>query len=239
MALAMGLERHINQVLANVRVTEVTLMSRLRLVVLGLLAVLAVSAVGASSAFAASPEYHGFTGTETISGSGGAQLFESTVATQKILIKCEKNKGTGSLTATTGAGSGELTFEGCVLWLVNGTTHEATSAAATCTVANAIAKISAQLGKENTLETLKGSGEAGLFTEIKITGASCVAKGTFKVTGEVVCSGPEGEVALAVHVLNCNAANSALKLAAESARLTGSLNVELSGANKGKAWWGE
>jgi hypothetical protein len=211
-------------------------MSRFKVAVFGLLAVLAVSALGASSAFATNGKYGGFTGTATISGSGGEQILESVIASQKVEIKCASNSGTGELEAANGAGSGTLEFATCKLFLVNATTHVAEESTV-CTVANPVAKISSQLEAVTTLEKLKASGTN--FTEIKITGASCVAKGTFAVTGEVTCSGPEGTVALVTHVLNCNSANSTLKLASEAARLTGSLSVKLTGTNAGKTYWGE
>jgi hypothetical protein len=211
-------------------------MARFKLVALGLLAALAISAMGASSAFAAG-EWHGsaLTLPETISGEGGAQLLESVIATQKVLIKCTKNKGTGTI-RTLGKAEGELTFEGCVLWTVNGTTHVAEESKV-CAVSPPVAKISGQLEAGNTLVVLKASGTN--FTEIKITGSSCVAKGTFAVTGEQTCSGPEGMVALVTHVLNCNAEATSLKLGTEPARLTGELKVSLSGADSGGTWWGE
>jgi hypothetical protein len=119
---------------------------------------------------------------------------------------------------------------------VNGTTHVAEESTV-CTVANPVAKILSQLEAGNTLVVLKASGTN--FTEIKITGSSCVAKGTFAVTGEQTCSGPEGMVALVTHILNCNAEATTLKLGSEPARLTGELKISLSGTNKGKVWWGE
>jgi hypothetical protein len=191
--------------------------------------------MGASSAFATAGEWHGFTPPESISGEGGAQLLESVIATQKVLIKCTKNSGTGTLEAG-GKAKGELTFETCKLFTVNSTTHVAEESAV-CAVANPVSKILGQLEAGNTLVVLKANGTN--FTEIKITGSSCVAKGTFAVTGEQTCSGPEGMVALVTHALNCNAESTTLKLGTEPARLTGTLNVSLSGTNKGKAWWGE
>jgi len=209
-------------------------MFRAKLIVLSMLAALALGAVGAASASAA--EYGGFTGTETISGEGKAQVFESVIASAKVIINCEKNKGTGSLTASTGAGEGELTFETCSLSVVNGTTH-AKEAQAVCTVANATSSIKGQLVAGNTRQTLEPK-TGTVFAEIKITGASCTEKGTFKVEGKVSCAGPEGLVALEEHALNCNGASGdELKLGTQEARLTGTLGVKLSGANKGKTFY--
>jgi hypothetical protein len=206
-------------------------MSRVRLFAVSALAVFAVSALGASAAFA-NGEYHGFTGTAEIEGKGGESILESTIATAKVIIVCTTVKGTGTLTATTGVGGGELTYETCKL--INTTAAHAEEVLTACTVANPVAKIAANLGAGNTLETL--TPKETNFTEIKITGASCAAKGTFAVTGSIVCSGPRGFISKEVHILNCNSANSTLKLGAEAARLTGSLEVNL----KSKAaWYGE
>jgi hypothetical protein len=195
-----------------------------------------VSALGASSAFATNGKYGGFTGTATISGSGGEEILESVIASQKVEIKCASDSGTGEINSATGADSATLEFATCKLFLINATTHVAEESTV-CTVANPVAKISSQLEAGTTLVQLKASGTN--FTEIKITGASCVAKGTFAVTGEVTCSGPEGTVALVTHVLNCNSAKSTLKLASEAARLTGSTSEKLTGTNAGKTYWGE
>jgi hypothetical protein len=201
-----------------------------------LVIVVLASSLGASTAFAANGKYGGFKGKATISGSGGEQILESVIASQKVEIKCASDSGTGELEASSGAGSATLEFATCKLFLVNATTHVAEESTV-CTVANPVAKISSQLEAVTTLTQLKASGTS--FTEIKITGASCVAKGTFAVTGEVTCSSPEGDVALVTHVFNCNSAKATLKLASEPARLTGSLSVKLTGANAGKAWWME
>jgi hypothetical protein len=205
-------------------------MSQLRIGLVGVLTALALSGVGAPAALA---KIGGITPTsETFSLSGGKQLLESTIATQKILIRCEAEKGSATLTIATASGPTELTLSTCTVWTINSISHAAEQATA-CTVANPVIKATL------TLEAAGLAKFTSVSSEIKITGASCPLKGTYKLSGEQICGLPEAEVALVTHSILCNAVGSKLLLGAEALRYTGELSITPSGANVGKTWWVE
>ena len=66
-----------------------------------------------------------------------------------------------------------------------------------------------------------------LFAEIKVEGATCVVKGTYKVKGTQTCKLPSGELFAVNHEIKCTSTGSKLKLGTEEASFEGIQTAKL------------
>jgi hypothetical protein len=86
--------------------------------------------------------------------------------------------------------------------------------------------------------TGEGTGEE--FTTINIEskpGETCVATGTFPITGKQKCGLPEFGTALVVHDIDCKKSGSALKLGGNTASFSSLALIHLGPPNLGLRWY--
>lgn len=217
-------------------------MSRFRLFLLGLLAVLAVGAVASASAsaqtctggshfvFCTSPGNTPLE-NELVLGLGGLSVLAGTPLGVEVKVHCPDVHFHGELTKL-GAGSGILTFLGCRV-------EKPTQ----CKLSTAQeSKIEANFTSNQesaTLATFTGSGTNQEFTSLTLEskpGESCLAAGTFKVTGSQMVETPTGGEGKVEQEVVAKKAESNLKFGENSASFSSKGEVHLGGANLGSAW---
>jgi hypothetical protein len=191
-------------------------MLRTKLVLLGLAAVFIVSAVASSSAFAAaetrfSVENKAVTTATNVVGTSGPSQLESVVAGAKILIECEKDTFKGTIEEL-GKSKGEITFEGCKVFVIKEGKKESESA---CTVPNIKFSFKDQLvpGNGATAEEEFSPASGTLYVAFEITGASCLLKGKYEVKTTTEgkgqrCALPAGEIEQEKHEVDCTSTGS-------------------------------
>jgi hypothetical protein len=202
-------------------------MSRIKLTVLSFAAAVLLSAVGASAASALEYEVNDAAAVgNALTATGGKAILESKIVGERIIITCEESVGTGTLEA---AGKSSLKAEfknACKVKRILGAT-DTLEALAKCTVEEPI-KTEATGALNNSWKvTFTGVGAEEVFATIKITGAECAEKGTFKAKLKQVCSSPEGEVEANSHEIWCTPVESTLKLGIEEARFWGVFNAKV------------
>jgi hypothetical protein len=216
-------------------------MPRIRLVLIGLAVVLAVSALASATA-SASTEFvgaqclpradgHGHwkdskcsePGTNVpyetdeitnspVEGEGVTAVLKVEIGTTKIYIDCQKTAFTGRLEKGNKS-SATLTYKECKLY------EEATGKSVpSCTVEDITASVVGKIiGSKGALEEEFTPKENEEFTKIKISGASCVLKGTFEIKGSQKCGLPDAESQLVTHTIECKESGSSLKLGSRPA----------------------
>lgn len=234
-------------------------MLRTRLILSSLAVVLAVSAVVSTSVWAATetfggvqcqarPDGHGnwkdpnckepgVNGTyETqeitngpVEGEGATAVLKTEIGTTKIYIGCQKTTLTGKFEKG-GKSSATIKYTECKLY------EEATGKVVTsCIVENITATALDELeGPKGAIEDKFTPKENEEFTKIKITGSSCVLKGTFEIKGSFKCELPSAESHVVEHEINCKESGSNLKFASKPMTFRGSIKVMLSSKDP---WW--
>jgi hypothetical protein len=155
---------------------------------------------------------------------------ESEVAGIKISIVCEKAKGTGKLEPAGASAVTTLEFSSCKLYSI--TADHKAEVVAGCTIEEPIKQ--AEATDQDIYNVTSGgiedsfSQKGTVFAEVKILGAGCLLKGTYKITAQ----GGEGKVGqicpilvptaaagVEVHEMICNGLGSKLELGGKKARL--------------------
>jgi hypothetical protein len=208
-------------------------MTRFRLVLLSLFAVFAVGALASASASAeecingTKPVFCRASNNTPIHllkilGESGLSVLASTVGGAEVKLHCTDDLFRGE-THLLGLILGEVDFLGCTV-----------EKPANCSVGEGankliLAKIHIQL-LPNLMPALglaTGTGPGEEFTEIKITGASCVVAGEYKITGLQSLEFPDGEIGLVDHKIIAKKALSKLKLGIEPASFSSTALVHL------------
>jgi hypothetical protein len=225
------------------------IMSRVKLVLLGMLAVFAVSAAASASASASqaywrcanvgategrwhdaqctkkgSPEE--FATREITSEEDTFSSKVSILKSATVTITCKVDEGRGKI-ETGGKSEGEIKFRECSTNLEH------------CAVVEPIVfKFTDQLLLTSGIEEdeFKATKANETFVEITLEGTSCALKGTHPVKGSQTCPLPNGEEPLIEHEITCTSAGSKLKFGSEAATFESTEHVTLAGANKGKDW---
>ncbi len=188
-------------------------LNRLKHLLVALLAVFALGAVAAASASAAP------TWRKAGAALSGKAKFTVNSDTSRlwspplgIVILCKKDHGTGEIENVSSAGvdTAEVLYEECSAW---STTENAAKQIiqkeklGVCTVKEPItaktkSKLAYVVGHETVapievVDVFEPTEAGGTFTEIILTGTSCVPKGTYKVTGSVIGKIPRVQTAAA------------------------------------------
>jgi hypothetical protein len=186
-----------------------------------------------------------------IEGTSGVSKLESEVAGVKILIECKKDTFKGEIEKE-GKNKGEVTFSECSLFEV---TKYIKVPLAVCTVPNIVFKFTTQLvtgqgagpatwGPEDEFNSTEAE---ETFVTIKIEGASCALKGSYKAKqAEVeikpaaqkfkgqVCAMPEAGVGKLEHEIVCTSSGSHITFGGKPAYFTSTDTVKLENG----WWWG-
>jgi hypothetical protein len=182
-----------------------------------------------------------------VEGTSGASKLESTILAKRTIIECLKDKTIGAAGTNkiepAGASKGEIEYSECKLFIVNAEHKKELLAA--CTVPNIKFKFTDLLLVGNGAgpdESFEGTEAEETFVIIKIEGASCAAKGTYKVKNRVagkpgyVGSAVEPTVGAAEHELIFTSVGSNIKLGPEPASFFSTEKVKL---ESGAAWYAE
>lgn len=195
-------------------------------------------------------------GTEkfSVEGESAASKLEGEVAGLKTIVECKKDKFKGEIEKE-GKSKGEITFETCEFFEVK---NHVKTAVANCTVPPITFKFidalvqgqglgPATWGPEDQFNPETGE----TFVEIKIEGASCVLKGTYKATQHEVaisegtttvkykgqvCALPEAGVGKVVHEIVCTSTGSHLTFNGKAAYFFSTDPVHLVGTAKEWGW---
>jgi hypothetical protein len=193
--------------------------------------------------------------TLKVEGTSGVSKLESEVAGVKILIECKKDVFKGEIEKE-GKNKGEVTFSECSLFEV--AKYVKVSLAA-CTVPNIVFKFTSKLvtgqgpgpvtwGPE---EEFNSTGAEETFVEIKVEGASCALKNTYKAkqasvtitppaAGAVfkgqVCAMPEAGVGKVEHEIVCTSSGSHITFGGKPAYFTSTDTIKL---ENGWSWGAE
>jgi hypothetical protein len=211
-------------------------MSRFRLFMLGLLAVLAFGVVGSASAsadsctggsnlvYCASPGNTPLTGTSVL-GLGGLSLLSGTIGGASAKFHCPDVHFTGTL-GNLGASTGLLQFLNCK-----------EEAPANCKLkAGQEKEIDAKvIGQQTsaTAVTFTGAGTGELFATLEVEGASCVATGSFPVTGSQLAETPTGGEGKVEQEIVAKKSGSMMKLGPNTASFSSSVKAMVA---SGSAW---
>jgi hypothetical protein len=188
-----------------------------------------------------------------VKGTSGVSKLESEVLGAKIIIECKKDTLTGEIEKE-GKSTGEITFSECSLFENKAYIKTALTA---CTVPNIVFKYTDKLvtGQGPGPETwgpedeFNSTGAEETFVEIKLEGASCALKGTYKAKqAEVeilpakqkfkgqICQLPEAGIGLVKHEVSCSSSGSHLTFASKPAYFFSTEQVEL---ENGWTWGAE
>jgi uncharacterized Zn ribbon protein len=234
-------------------------MTKVKLALLGMLAVYAVSLAASAAASAATQGYwdcqkvgtstgrwnnshctarggteewatKGLTGTETkgIEGTSSISILAGTILGKAITIECLKDiivKGKNSVLKAGGASEAEIVFRECKLFIEG-------KLSGVCTVPDITLKVNDQLihnAKGEIEDEFTPTKAEEVFVEIKIEGAECALKGTFKVKGKQICEFPNASQSLVTHQIVCKPAGSTLTLGGAAASFTGEEHINVVG----------
>lgn len=168
-----------------------------------------------------------FSGEESIKvASTGPVTLTSTIGSTKLVVQCEALNGTSPKISNNKETSWGLALSGCKA-----------KEPSTCHVSPGVESHTLHGGLEenglNKIDMAKSETES-LFTDAV---EGCALEGEYEVKGAPRCklSSPNSESVVKLCELP---ATSQLKLGASAATLTGTVAMELTGANKGKSWTG-
>jgi hypothetical protein len=245
---------------------DCVLMSRIRLILLGLLAVVAVSLVASASALGppaacggtvtTTPNYcvagyqlensAGEPISEEVEGTNGVAVLKAKIASSKAEIVCSKGKSTGTIedgaSGTVGKSTVTIKFEECQL--VKPTSCKL-SPADEMEIETTLLKGELALNSGRIEDRLES--KTGAFAGISIEGkeSSCVIAevgrpNTFNVTGSQLCevdsSNAVAETAAASHEIDCSPSGGSLKIGGNLAEMSDDGTAELSGPKAHDAW---
>jgi hypothetical protein len=201
-------------------------MMRIHIVLLSVVGVMVAGAAQAASASAHEFLVEGLPLTETMEvegASGETKLYGELLGT-KVFVECTKDKLKGKL-ETGGNSKGEITFEGCSLWMLEGMIYVEDP---NCSVPNYIIEFADALVGTPVEDELKGAKAAQEFGKVKVNGAMCALKGLFVIKGAQVCKIENPENSAFVKEFACAPAGSAgLTLNAEAAQFKATQSLEL------------
>jgi hypothetical protein len=219
------------------------LMSRVKVVLLGLVAMFAASAMAAGPALALENKYFEQPKVEitssAIEGSVGTAWLQSSLSGQKILIESAENAFEEGKILKEGKSEGKIKYKKPILYTIKEGKKENTSA--TCTVAPIEFKFKDKLFTQTKGGVVADEFEPGtegskIFIEIKIEGTSCLLKGTFAVEGTYNASlGGQGEEDRTEHELIFTEAGSNVTFDKATAAYTNTVS-KLKQTNK-KEWY--
>jgi hypothetical protein len=232
--------------------------SRIRIMLVSLLAVLAVGAVASASASAHTYTICRTGGTEkyetnkctgpktagtfsilpveltekySFEGTSGVSKLEGTLAGDRAIIECKKDKITGEIEKEGKSKASVITYEECSLAIVVKHVREAET---TCKVPNIKTEPLKDLlitgkgiGPEEEFEPESGT----TFATVVVEG--CALESREKVTGKQICQLPEATVEKAEHELDCSPTGGSLDFAGKPASYYGNATVKLT---NGAAW---
>jgi hypothetical protein len=201
----------------------------------------ALCSVAAASASANGYRIENKAISSTVEGtitSGASELkYEDSGA--RFAIKSQKSTGTFSL-ETGGLAKETINLEGNALYEVNGKGEDVLLSSCTVPTITLAAKADLSLFNGELAGAFAPKNEGGIFANIAIDGSSCALR---KADGELVgtMTGllPAAEVSEATHVVSFNPAEAksqSLRLSDETAELTSSESLSLSGANASRPW---
>jgi hypothetical protein len=157
-----------------------------------------------------------------VTGTSGISTIHTEITTIKVVIICKKDKVKGEIEK---AAKSKITgkLEECSI-----------EGVATCTVTASEVKISLfSVGTLVSEGQIKEAEEGKPWTEVTISGGSCVLKGTFLLTGTQTCKLPGGELSAITHEIECTPAGSVLKFGTKTATFENTETVKL---ESGKEW---
>jgi hypothetical protein len=203
-------------------------MQRTRLTLLALLMAFACGALAPTVAsayeYAVQGETVGEGVVDTYQGGVGTLMLTSNVAGAKVDFECIGGSSAVYLEEE-GRSGVVIKPQRCYIFEIKKGSKTAVSSCATSKGIELefAGALSGSEGAPEDLLQLEG-GESG--NKIEVTGASCVLKGTYKITGSQRCSVPEGERE-GNHKIVCTSTGSAVKLSKEEATLFLTLPVGL------------
>ncbi len=210
-------------------------MLKVRSILSGLLVAFALCAFASTSALASTHAFF-IEGTEIGAKEKTEDLtiptffkLESKISSVRVLLECEGDMGTGNFEEK-GKTTGEVKLKECALYEITLKGKEEDLSA--CSLPESIEfKYKDELiaGPE---DELKPEGEKETFVKIEVAGSSCALKGTYALSGAVVCQLPVVGVEMPEHNLICD--TNKLKLASEPAELYSEGTVKLT---SGKEWY--
>jgi hypothetical protein len=198
-------------------------MHRIKSVLLGQAVILGLSLTACVPLASANAETRFFVEGSEIKGSEEVELegsletiqLNSTIAGVKVMSVCSENKFSSAKIKAGGAASSKVEFSHCKVYdIKEGILTSLTG----CTIAEPTSfavkeQLIAGPGGVVELEVRPSSGTT--FINIEVSGASCILKGKFELSGFIDATLPEGEIESTSHVLNVGSTGSGVKLGTE------------------------
>jgi hypothetical protein len=157
-----------------------------------------------------------------VEGSSETSKLRGEILSTKIAVICKKDKVTGEIEKEAKS-KGTITLEECEV--ENETTKEKIKG---CKVPNTEIPITDLLVSALVSEDeFKPTHAEEVLIEIKVEGAECVLKGTYKVKGTQICKLPSGELFAVSHEITCTPSGSKLTLASKAATFESTEAVKL------------